>query len=138
MYKLKIHSLLYFTDVKKPDRINLRTIVVICNDLEHNRKQFQEISANFLWGTDFRNNMYFYFTLSQDDLYDNNMLIFTGNLSSILISLTEKEHLQWHSIPIQNPNKFRSLISDSCSNFFHLMDPANLHAKSAAKLDCTT
>lgn len=137
--KLKIHSLLYFIDVNKPDRINLKTIVVICNNLEHNRKQFDEVTAD-LCGTNDDNeyNMYFCFTLLQNDLYQNNMLICTKDLRFALICLAEREHLQWHSIPIQNPNKFRSLTSESRSDFFHLMDPANLHVKSVVKLDYTT
>ncbi|XP_050450341.1 uncharacterized protein LOC126850913 [Cataglyphis hispanica] len=139
---MKFNAASCYIDDNMPDRINLRTIVVTCNDFEYNRKQFDEISANHSWGINkidkYNNsNTYFYFTLSQDDLYDNNMLMFLKNFC-IVISFSEKEHLQWHSIPIQNPNKFRSLISDSCSNFFHLMDPANLYAKSAAKLDCVT
>ncbi|XP_029680519.1 uncharacterized protein LOC115246072 isoform X2 [Formica exsecta] len=136
---MKFNAASCYIDVNKPDRINLKTIVVICNNLEHNRKQFDEVTAD-LCGTNDDNeyNMYFCFTLLQNDLYQNNMLICTKDLRFALICLAEREHLQWHSIPIQNPNKFRSLTSESRSDFFHLMDPANLHVKSAVKLDYTT
>ncbi|XP_072756610.1 uncharacterized protein [Anoplolepis gracilipes] len=129
----------------KPDRINLKNIVAVCDNLEHNRKIYEKY-AKFCGIKEeeekFSQNLYFYLVLSyHNDLYENYVLICPKhlNMECALMWLQEKKNrLPWYSMPIQDPNKFRFLSSRSYTTFFNLMDPANLCINSATNSDDTS
>jgi len=129
--------LLFFTDNNKPNRINLRTIIITCDNLEYRHEIYKKVNVSSDQDV---SQVYFYLILSDTDLYENNVLICLKNNNCTLLCLdAKKEKLQWHSIPIQNQDKFRSLSSHFADTiFFNLMDPANLHVMSATNLECTT
>lgn len=130
--------MLCFTEGIKPDRINLETFFAICDNFEHCHEIVEKITAeNF--GTNEENdcNMYLYFIPSCNNLREDNVLICLKDQKCMVIRLKGKENLQYYSIPIRNPSKFRSLSFHTRTVFFNLMNPANLHAQSARNLDCT-
>lgn len=129
--------MLFLTDSKTPNKINLKTLIITCDNLKSRHEIYKKVNFFRINDQDV-SQVYFYFTLLRNDLYENNVLICSKSHNYVLLCLeAKKEKLQWRSISIQNQDKFRSLSSNSSTIFFNLMDPANLYAMST-NLEYTT
>lgn len=131
---MKFKAASCYIDNKSVDRVNFEYIVAICDNLEHNHEIFQKIPAEYFGMPEEDDyNVNFYFILSCNNLGEDNILMYLKKQKCVLIRLKGEKKLQWNSIPVSNPDQFHSLSSHSCTFFFHLMNPTNLHDQSVTK-----